>query len=439
MRDELALPADRIFERRHRLRPERLGVRALDQQFHHGLVALQVCERGGRYGVAELLGDRFGIGVAHAERNERSHVAEHRATDRLRQLIDVLVRERETEAILPRLRQNRGECVGGKILELVDEQVEVLALGFRLRSARHRPELELCHEQRAEQVRLVVAEPSLGQVRDEQPPVVHGEGDVHALAHLPQNVSHDRIQDELADLVLDRGDGLALEVLVVARELVGPERADEHVLDLPHHPRAVALVGEHPVHAEERRVPAVEQGRDGVVEDVFEPRSPRVAPDALERRDDAGRDQVPVIGSDVGKRVQSDGEFDVPRVEIHEMIGPLRRDVVQQFLRQIAVRIDDADAMAERYVLQDEVAEQRGLAGAGLADDVEVLALVHGGHAERPGVAPALPFADGYALVVAHGAGISPQSCALVASGVFNASRDACGHAGEVFGAGCEI
>ena len=69
--------------------------------------------------------------------------------------------------------------------------------------------------------------------------------------------------------------------------------------------------------------------------------------------------------------------------------------MVQQFLGQVAVRVNHADAMPKSDVLQDQIPQQRRLAGAGFADDVDVLPLVHGGNAKRLGIAPALAFADG--------------------------------------------
>ena len=95
-------------------------------------------------------------------------------------------------------------------------------------------------------------------------------------------------------------------------------------------------------------------------------------------------------GATLPMHVQSDGEFKVARIEIHQMIRPLGRNVVQQFLGQVAVRVNDADAMSKRDVLQNQIPQQGRFAGAGFADDVDVLPLVHGGNAKRLGIAPAI-------------------------------------------------
>ena len=74
--------------------------------------------------------------------------------------------------------------------------------------------------------------------------------------------------------------------------------------------------------------------------------------------------------------------YQVARIEILQMIRPLRRDVVQQFLGQVAVRVNHPDAMPQRDVLQDQVSQQGGFSRAGFTDDVEVLPFVHGGNAK---------------------------------------------------------
>lgn len=279
---------------------------------------------------------------------------------------------------------------------------------------------------------------AFGQVGDEQPPVVHDERDVHPLPHLAKDVADDRVQEELAHLVLDRRDGLPPEPLVVALVLLGPERPDEGIFYLPDDLRAVRLVGQHPVDAEEGGVPAVQEGGHRVVQDVLQPRAPRVPPDPLERTDDPGGDEVAVVRRDVRQDVQADGELQVGRVEVHEVVGPLRRDVVQDLIREVAVRVDEADAVPEGDVLHDHVMQEGRLAAARLADDVDVLPLVGDEDAESLGPAPALALPD-CDLAVAHGPGTSRHPL-RPGCDVGDWRRQGCSwHAGEVMAAGAGI
>jgi len=68
--------------------------------------------------------------------------------------------------------------------------------------------------------------------------------------------------------------------------------------------------------------------------------------------------------------IQADGKFQVARIEIHQMIRPLWRDVVQQFFSQVAVWVNDPDPMPQRDVLQNQISQQGGLSSAGFTDDV---------------------------------------------------------------------
>ena len=105
-----------------------------------------------------------------------------------------------------------------------------------------------------------MAKLSFGQIGDEQPAIVHDEADIHFGLHLPQNVANHRVQKELADFVLDRRDGFPLETLVVILILLGPERPDERVFDLPNYFGPVCVICEQPIDAQKGGVPAVQKG-----------------------------------------------------------------------------------------------------------------------------------------------------------------------------------
>lgn len=62
-----------------------------------------------------------------------------------------------------------------------------------------------------------------------------------------------------------------------------------------------------------------------------------------------------VIGGYGADDIQADGKFQIARIEINQMIRPLRRDVIQQFFGEIAVRVNDPDAVPQRDVLQNQV------------------------------------------------------------------------------------
>jgi hypothetical protein len=119
---------------------------------------------------------------------------------------------------------------------------------------------------------------------------------------------------------------------------------------------------------------------------------------------------VAAIRWDIGQHVQPDGKLKITRIEICQVVGTMRGDVVQQFLRQVAMRVDNPDSMSTSDVLNDQVPQERRLAGTSFSDDVNVLALVGGRYAKRPRVAPSFSLSDYDIWFVIHGAKTSRHS-----------------------------
>ena len=196
------------------------------------------------------------------ERNHRPHIPQYRLPDRGDQLIQKLMGQNQAEPILAGLRQDRHKFLCGEVLKLVDEQEEVPPLLLRHASTGHGRQLKLGDKQGAQEIGLVAPKLPLGQVGDEEAAGVHGEPDVHPPPDLPQDVADDWIEKKLPQLVLDGGDGLALKTGFISPKLVHPKVPDKRVFNLADHPSPVTLVGEHPVHPQERHVLAVEEGAD---------------------------------------------------------------------------------------------------------------------------------------------------------------------------------
>ncbi len=66
-----------------------------------------------------------------------------------------------------------------------------------------------------EKAGFVGSDAAFAEVRDEDASGVHHEGDAHFVSHLAEDVANDGVLQELAELVLNRGDGFALESRVV--------------------------------------------------------------------------------------------------------------------------------------------------------------------------------------------------------------------------------
>jgi hypothetical protein len=407
--DELFALADTVLNGGKGSRSERFKIRPVLQQLHKHFVAIEVNEVGRGEGLAEFPREDFRVGVADAEGDERADVAEHGLPDGKRELVDVLMREGKAEAILAGFGENGSEGVGGEIVELVDVEKEIAAFVLRLIHAGHGRELELRREERAKQRGFVRAEAAFREVGNEDAFAVHHKRNAHLAPHLAENVAHHGIEQKLPELVLNRRDGLALKARVVALVFLRPKRAHERVAHMAHDSPPVGAIREEAVHAEQGSVRAIEQCGDGIVEDVFESRPPRIAPDAFERANDAAGDKVPLVRCDVGERVESDGEVEVAGVEIDKVIRTTRRDAIEQFFGKVAVGINEPDAVSGGDVLHDEVAQQSRFSRAGFADEVEVMPLVGSRNAEGNFVPPAVPVADVGEMLV-HGAVASRHS-----------------------------
>jgi hypothetical protein len=190
------------------------------------------------------------------------------------------------------------------------------------------------------------------------------------------------------------GDGLTHEARLPAFVFVLPEVAQEGIIDLIDHPSTISRVGQEAVETEKGGVRAMRQRSDGVVQDVFESWPPAFMPETFEGTHDAGGHEMTILGRGLSEQIQPDGVIEVAGVKINGLLRPHWRDVQKQILRQIAMRVDEADAMALLDELKDEIAQERRLPGACFSDDVGVIAGISQIETKRHLAAPRLPHAD---------------------------------------------
>lgn len=168
-------------------------VTSIFQQFDEGFKAVKIDELLRNKRIAKLLRHYIGIALANMEGNYRADVSEDGLPDRQRKLVDVLMRQRQTQPVFSRFRQNRGKRLSGKILEFINKQEKILPLGLRLVRARHGRMLKLGEQQGTEEVGFVMADFSLGKIGDKQLFVVHGMSEFNLAFDLAKNISDNRI------------------------------------------------------------------------------------------------------------------------------------------------------------------------------------------------------------------------------------------------------
>ena len=88
------------------------------------------------------------------------------------------------------------------------------------------------------------------------------------------------------------------------------------------------------------------------------------------------------------QNVYADGIFFVRRIEIDDFVCPILRYEIQQVLNQISVRVNQSYAVIVAQILYDHILQERGLAHAGLADDIDMMAAVFRSYAERSALFP---------------------------------------------------
>ena len=91
---------------------------------------------------------------------------------------------------------------------------------------------------------------------------------------------------------------------------------------------------------------------------------------------DARGDQVPAVSRHGLQQIETNRVPLIGGVEIHDVIGPPGRNVIEQIVSEIAVRINHSDAATGFDVLLDERAKQRAFPRAGLANEVGVMPAV---------------------------------------------------------------
>ena len=119
---------------------------------------------------------------------------------------------------------------------------------------------------------------------------------------------------------------------------------------------------------------------------------------------------MPFIRRNICEQIKADRVIEVAGIEVHEMIRPPWRDVIQKFICQITVRINQADAVAGGNVLNDYIPNHCGFPDTSFADDVNVVASVRRAKFKKRGfTAPsiALSYVDG----LVHGARVNRHSC----------------------------
>jgi hypothetical protein len=134
-------------------------------------------------------------------------------------------------------------------------------------------------------------------------------------------------------------------------------------VDFGEHLAAVALIREELRQCENgNRTRLLDEGVESIPENVLHARSKGIDPELFENADDVRYDQAALPFAATVEQVERKSAGRVLGIEIDNVIRPLARDMVlQNILDQLAMRIDDGDAMAGKDILGEHVPHERAL------------------------------------------------------------------------------
>jgi len=92
---------------------------------------------------------------------------------------------------------------------------------------------------------------------------------------------------------------------------------------------------------------------------------------------------VAIVPPNPSQQVEGDGELEVGGVGIDQIVGTGGWKVVEEFVGEIAMGIEQGEPVSGAEMLQDGIAQEGGFSRAGFADEVRVVAGILGMDAER--------------------------------------------------------
>ena len=121
------------------------------------------------------------------------------AAGSLCELGDVLVRHDKSETVFAGFGQNCGKSVGGEILELIDIEIEILALFLGHILAAHGRHVDLVDENKAEELGVQITDFAFRQIDEEDFLVIHDFTDVEGAFGLADDIADSGVRDERAE------------------------------------------------------------------------------------------------------------------------------------------------------------------------------------------------------------------------------------------------
>src|SRR3989344_5133070 len=121
----------------------------------------------------EFIFHKLGVIRADPESHDRADVAEDRVADFIGKLFDELVGNEEIQAVFASFGQDRGDAIGGEILELIDVEIEVFAGVIGNVHPRKGGHKQFANDDHAQKIRIDVPNAAFGQIDDQNFLIIH--------------------------------------------------------------------------------------------------------------------------------------------------------------------------------------------------------------------------------------------------------------------------
>src|SRR3989344_932230 len=137
--------------------------------------------------------ERFRVRGSNAKQNNGSYVSENRIFDLGailgNQLSNILVRDRQIQAIFSCLGKNRGKRFGREILKFVDIEIEIFSFILGNIHPAHGRELQLGNEHSTQQGRVILANSTFRKIQEQDFLLIHELSQIDGAFGLSDNVA----------------------------------------------------------------------------------------------------------------------------------------------------------------------------------------------------------------------------------------------------------
>src|SRR3989338_5759729 len=314
----------------------------------------------------------FRVARSYPKSYRSTHVTNYSGEHRLVKLFHILMSHNKIQPILARLRKNTGKTLGSEVLKLINVQKEITPFFFHDIHAFHGRELNSGNKHTTQEARIVFANASFRQVHDKYFLLIHNLANINPRFYLRYDITNDRSGKELANLILNRRDCLSPKFLSIICKLRLPKCFYYRVFGIVHHALTVFCIREHSIDTQEGGTRKINQRENSIIQNIFHTRAPHIRPNLFEYAHEARRDQMFLLRTNCFKNIKTDWIINIRRIEIDHIIDAMGRNIIDNLLSKVPVRIHEPNIMTSVNIVQHPIFEYGSLSHPCLPHNIHV-------------------------------------------------------------------